>query len=135
MFRGSAFAKAVTASGISIYVYDTGPTTSVPALLGALTPEHGFTELATKSFLVTTSTGVTEVTETHIFAVDPSRLDFSSSPMFISDVAMERLVGLIEQDPSTVPATAGALADRLSLWPDPAAGQGLIGRLRAIAGR
>jgi hypothetical protein len=55
--------------------------------------------------------------------------------MYISDVAMNRLVGLLEQDPSTAPATAGALADRLSLWPNPAAGQALIGRLRALAGK
>jgi hypothetical protein len=135
VFRASAFAKAVKASGISIYVYDTGPTTSVPALLGALTPEHGFTELATTSIPVTGSDGVTEVTETHIYAVDLTRVDFTNSPINISDVAMNRLVGLLEQDPSTVPTTAGALADRLSLWPNPAAGQALIGRLRALAGK
>jgi hypothetical protein len=135
VFRGSAFARAVKASGISIYVYDSGPTTSVPALLGTLTPEHGFTELATKSFPVTTSTGVTEVTETHIYAVDPSRVDFSNSPIYISEVALDRLVGLLEADSSTAPATAAALADRLSVWPDPAAGQALIDRLRALAGK
>ena len=131
VFRASAFAKAVTASGISIYVYDTGPTTSVPALLGALTPEHGFTELATRSFPVTGTDGVTEVTEAHIFAVDPSRADFTNTPIYISDVAME----LLERDPSTASTTAAALADRLSLWPNPAPGQALIGRLRALAGR
>jgi hypothetical protein len=135
VFRASSFARAVKASGISIYVYDTGPTTSVPALLGALTPEHGFTELATTSFPVTGSDGVTEVTESHIFAVDPSRVDFTNSPMYISDVAMNRLVGLLEQDQATAPATAAALADRLSLWPNRAAGQALIGRLRALAGK
>jgi hypothetical protein len=135
VFRASAFARAVKASGISIYVYDTGPTTSVPALLGALTPEHGFTELATKSIPVTGSDGVTEVTEAHIFGVDPNGVDFTNSPMYISDVAMARLVGLLEGDSSTAPTTAGALADRLSLWPDPAAGQALIGRLRALAGK
>jgi hypothetical protein len=135
VFRASAFAQVVKASGISIYVYDTGPTTSVPALLGALTPEHGFTELATKSFPVTGTDGVTEVTETHIFAVDASRVDFTNTPVYISDVAIARLVGLLEQDPSTAPTTAGALADRLSFWPDPAAGQALIGRLRALAGK
>jgi hypothetical protein len=75
------------------------------------------------------------VTEAHIFAVDPTRVDFTNTPMYISDVAMERLVGLLEQDPSTVPTTAGALADRLSLWPDPATGQALIGRLRVLAGK
>src|SRR5712671_3293760 len=135
VFRASAFARAVKASGISVYVYDTGPTTSVPALLGALTPEHGFTELATTSFPVTGSDGVTEVTEAHIFAVDPGRVDFTDAPMYISEVAIERLVGLLEQDPSTSPTTAGALANRLSLWPNPAAGQALIGRLRVLAGR
>jgi hypothetical protein len=55
--------------------------------------------------------------------------------MYTSDVAMERLVGLLEGDPSTASTTAGALAGRLSLWPNPAAGQALIGRLRALAGR
>jgi hypothetical protein len=135
VFRASVFAKAVKASGISIYVYDTGPTTSVPALLGALTPSHGFTELTSASFPVIASDGVTTVTETHIFAVDPSRLDFADSPMFISVGALTRLVGLLERDPTTAPATAAALAKRLSTWPDPAAGQALLDRLRALAGR
>jgi hypothetical protein len=135
VFRGSVFAKAVKASGISIYVYDTGPTTSVPSLLGALTPDHGFTELATQSFPVTASDGQTSVTEMHIFAVDPSKLDFSGTKVYISDVALTRLVGLLENDPATSPATAAALADRLSPWADAQGGPGLIDRLRTLARR
>ena len=135
VFRGGVFARAVRASGISIYVYDTGPTTSVPALLGALTPDHGFTELFSQSFPVVAGNGSTTVTETHIFAVDPSRLSFADSPMYISDGSMNRLVTLLERDPATSPATAAALADRLALWPDTPGDPALIDRLRVLAAR
>ena len=45
VFRARTFAEQVRRSGISLYVYQTGPITSVPALLGVLVPEHGFTEI------------------------------------------------------------------------------------------
>lgn len=135
VFRGNSFAQAVKASGISTYVYVTGPTTSVPTLLPALTPDHGFTELASEAFQSVASNGQRSITETHIFAVDASRLDFTGTPMYISRSAMSRLVGLFERDPATSSTTAAALADQLALWPDASAGQALFDRLRALAAR
>ncbi|GAC1668844.1 MAG: hypothetical protein NVS9B8_11390 [Candidatus Limnocylindrales bacterium] len=134
VFSGAAFAKAIKASGISVYVYDTGPTTSVPALLGALTPAHGFSELASWSFPVISSDGQTSTTETHIFAVDQARVGFDQSPMYISAGALDRFVGLLTRSPVASPATAAALAGRLSAWPQPSAGAVTIARLRAIVG-
>jgi hypothetical protein len=135
VFRGSSFASAIRKSGISVYVYDTGPTTSVPSLLGALTPDHGFTLLTSGSFPAVDSTGATTTTETHIFAIDQARVGFADSPTFIPAAALTRLVGLLESDPKTAPATAANLAARLVVWPDAAAGTALIDRLRVIAGR
>ena len=134
VFSGAAFAKSVKASGISVYIYDTGPTTSVPALLGALTPDHGFSELASWSFPVVSSDGQTTTTQAHIFAVDQARVGFDQSPMYISAAALDRFVGLLARTPAATPATASALAGRLSAWPQPSAGAAAIARLRAIAG-
>jgi hypothetical protein len=134
-FRGSTFAEAVRRSGIAAYVYHTGPTTSVPSLLGALTPEHGFTEVASWSFPVPTTDGGASTTETHIFAVDQSRVDFDGAPAFVPAAALAQLVGLLEAEPSTAVGAAANLATGISVWPDPAAGAVLVDRLRALAGR
>jgi hypothetical protein len=135
VFRGSTFAAAVKASGISVYVYDTGPTTSVPSLLGALTPDHGFTEVASWAFPVRTADGQTTTTETHVFTVDQSKVGFAGTSAYVPAAALARFVGVLESDPSRAAAAAANLVDRVSVWPDPAAGSALVDRLRVLAGR
>jgi hypothetical protein len=133
VFRASTFADQVRKSGISIYVYHTGPITSVPALLGALTPDHGFTELASWAYPGPGETAGPTTTATHVFAVDQARVDFEGSPMFVSSGALARFVAVLEREPVD-PPTAARLVARVALWPATASPGDLLDRLAALAG-
>lgn len=134
-FRASSFGAAVIQTKIAYYVYLSGPNTSVPALLGALTAEHGFRLVDEASFSSISSAGLRSTTVLHVFAVDPARVDLATSPLFAPPIALDRLVGLLVGDAATLPATAAGLASRAKTWPDPAAAAPILARLRALAAR
>lgn len=133
VFRGSTFRNAVARERIGWYVYLTGPNTSVPPLLGALTPATGFTEVAKREFRSVTSSGAPTVTAVHVFTVDPAHLDLSAAPFYATPEALDRLVGLLLANRATSPATAAALRARATTWPDPAAGPAILDRLKGLA--
>jgi len=134
-FRASTFGDAVVNTKIAYYVYLSGPNTSVPALLGALTPEHGFQLVDQASFSTVSPAGVHSTTELHVFAVDPARVDLTDSSLFATPPALDRLVGLLVDDPATLPATAAGLAARATTWPDAAAATPILDRLRTVSVR
>jgi len=133
-FRASVFAAAIRDRGVEVYVYNTGPTTSVPALLGALTPEHGFTELASWSFPGPDGTVGPTTTATHIYRVDAARVGFDGSPLFVTKGAANRLITVLERE-AAKSSTAENLARHLELWPAGTAADDLLARLEALAGR
>jgi hypothetical protein len=133
VFRASEFGRAVRASGIAYYVYLTGPSTSVPALLVALRPEHGFTLMTSASFETVNVRGVRSVSEMSVFAVDPATVGFTGTPVVMSAEALDRLTGLLAADPATKPATAAALLARAVTYPDANAAAPFLDRLRAKA--
>jgi hypothetical protein len=133
-FRASVFAEAITRRGVQVYVYHTGPTTSVPALLGALTPEHGFTELASWSYPGADGTVGPTTLATHIYRVDPDRVGFEGSPVYVTQGAANRLVNVLERE-SVTASTAQKLAEHLALWPTGTRADDLLARLEALAGR
>lgn len=133
VFRASDFGRAVRSSGIAYYVYLTGPATSVPALLFALRPDHGFTLRTTASFETVNVRGVRSVAAMSIFAVDSAKVEFSGAPVALSADALDRLTGLLAADPATKPATAAALLARAVTYPDAGAGAPFLDRLRPKA--
>jgi 4-amino-4-deoxy-L-arabinose transferase-like glycosyltransferase len=134
VFRASVFADQVRRSKISIYVYHSGPVTSVPALLGALTPEHGFTELMSWTYPAGGVAADGTVPATHVFAVDQSRVGFEGSPMYATAGGLTRFVSVLEREPVSA-ATAANLVERIALWPDAASAGDALERLAALAGR
>jgi hypothetical protein len=134
-FRASTFGAAVIKTKIAYYVYLSGPNTSVPALLGALTADHGFRLVDQASFATVSTAGVRSTTEIHVFAVDPARVNLADSSLFATPLALDRLVGLLVGDATTLPATATALADRATTWPDASAATPILDRLRTLSAR
>lgn len=135
VFRAATFAEHVRRSGISIYVYNTGPVTSVPALLSALTPEHGFTEIASWSYPIGAEVADASTTATHIFAIDQARVGFDGSPMYATWGALDRLIGVLERDPDTRPETAANLLGSVAIWPPSTPPGDLFDRLEALVRR
>jgi hypothetical protein len=133
VFRARTFAEQVRRSGISIYVYQTGPITSVPALLGVLVPEHGFTEISSWSYPPILGSGSTTTVTTHIFAVDQAHVGFDGSPMYATADALDRLVGVLERASDTSPTTASNLLESITMWPPSALPEGLLTRLQELA--
>jgi hypothetical protein len=134
-FRASTFGAAVLKTKIAYYVYLSGPNTSVPALLGALTADHGFRLVDQASFATVSTAGVRSTTEIHVFAVDPARVNLADSSLFATPLALDRLVGLLVGDTATLPTTAAGLAERATTWPDASAATPILDRLRTLSAR
>ncbi len=131
VFRASVFGAAVKKADIAYYVYLTGPTTSVPALLGSLTADHGFRLVDEATFESVTPGGARSTVRIHIFAVDRARVDLRDSRLFAPPAALDAFVGRLFAGPPIAAATASALAERVTTWPDPAAGGPIVERLAA----
>jgi hypothetical protein len=132
-FRASTFGSAVVRAKIAYYVYLSGPNTSVPALLGSLTPEHGFALVSEASFPTVSATGARSTTAVHVFAVEPGKVDLRASRMFAPPLALDRLVGLLVGDRATLPSTAAGLMGRATTWPDATAAAPILDRLRSLS--
>ncbi len=132
-FRAAAFANAVRAGGLGYFVYATGTTTSVPSLLGALTPDHGFTLAKDWTFPVTTSAGSDATVDVAIYRVDLANVDFSDSPIFITASALERLTNLFASAGAAGRSAAANLAARVMVSPPDPSGPALLARLRAVS--
>ena len=135
-YRASTFSRIHAGRRTAYYVHNTGTTTSVPSLLGALTPEHGFTRVAGFEFPVVTRSGVAGSVESSVFAVKVGGISFEGSPVFVTVDALARLVELLEADGGGEPAARGLL-DRAEIVGEGAGEpevEALMARLRAIAG-
>jgi hypothetical protein len=86
------------------------------------------------SFESVNASGRRKVAGLSVFAVDPAKVDFTGAPVAMSPSALDRLTGLLADDPATTPATAAALRNRAVTYPDPAAAAAFLDRLRARAG-
>jgi 4-amino-4-deoxy-L-arabinose transferase-like glycosyltransferase len=135
VFQAKAFGDAIRAAHLEYFVYATGTTTSVPSLLGALTPDRGFTQVAAWRFPVTASSaGPDAAISIAIFKIDPSRLDMAGSPIFLTAAALDRLTGLFEGAGASARTAAANLAAHAVVTPPDPAGDALLARLRALTG-
>jgi 4-amino-4-deoxy-L-arabinose transferase-like glycosyltransferase len=129
VFRASDFARAVTGRGISTYVYTIGTSTSVPSLVPALTPEHGFTLV---DHVVGHPASGPPI-ESFVFAVDPARVSFAGSALYITADALERLLGQLEADPAAARAAAANLMKRVAITDAGTRAASLMERLDRLA--
>ncbi len=132
-FRAGSFATAVRAANLGYLVYATGTSTSVPSLLGALTPDHGFTLVRDWTFPVTTAAGVDSAIDIAIYRVDLADVDLTGSPIFVTASALDRLTTLLGSAGAAGRAAAANLASRVVVSPPDPSGYALLARLRAVA--
>lgn len=129
VFRASDFARAVTATGIRTYVYTIGTNTSVPSLVPALTPEHGFTLL---DHAVGNPASGPPI-ESFVFAVDPTHVSFAGSSLYITGDALDRLLGQLEAAPVAARTAAANLLKRVSITDGGTRAATLMERLDRLA--
>ena len=132
-FRAGSFATAVRAANLGYFVYSTGTTTSVPSLLGALTPDHGFTLVKDWTFPVTTAAGVDSAIDVAIFRVDLAHVDLTGSPIFVTASALDRLTTLLGSAGAAGRTAAANLASRVVVSPQDPSGPSALARLRTVA--
>jgi hypothetical protein len=112
---------------IEYYIYPVNREASSASILGSLTPENGFTEVATKTY-----EGGRTTIDVHFFKVD---LDNVKEPtaIHVTTDALEILVDRLERDPANGRVAAAGLAERIA---PPADGSqdALLDRLRTLAG-
>ncbi len=133
VFRATTFTQRIVSQGVQIYVYTIGTTTSVPSLVPALTPDHGFTLLQHWSWRGSTKPGVVPL-ESYVFAVDRSRVAFADRRMYFTPDALDRLLGLLERDPGAARTAAVDLVTRVQVTGTDAQAAPLLARLKKLAG-
>lgn len=132
-FRASTFEKEILGPGVQIYVYTIGTTTSVPSLVPALTPDHGFTLLEHWSWRGSTKPGAIPL-QSYVFAVNPAQVGFADRRLYMTPDALDRLLGLLERDPAAARAAAADLVSRVQVTGTDAQNAPLLSRLRKLAG-
>jgi hypothetical protein len=128
-FRATTILDRLRRTGAAVWVYVIGTDTAAPTILAALTPDHGFREVA--RFVAPTSSGAPPI-EAIVFRIDPDRLALPADRLYIAPAALERLVaGLGAADPPPR-EVAARLLERLVVVPERGA-RPWLERLRAIA--
>jgi hypothetical protein len=132
VFGAGAFSEAIRAHGVQVYVYTTGTTTSVPSLVPALTPEHGFTQLAHWTWPLSSNPASMPL-ESFVFAVDQSRVSFAGSPLYMGPDALDRWLSLAEAKGARAARAAKHLLARVQLTGEGAERPALLDRLTRLA--
>lgn len=128
-FRAATVLDRLRRTGAAAWVYVVGTDTAAPTLLAALTPEHGFFEVA---HLAVPTTPTAPPIEAFVFRVDQGRLALPADHLYVSPVALERLVrGLAAVHPAPR-AVAARLLERVVVVPGGTEGS-LLEALRALA--
>jgi 4-amino-4-deoxy-L-arabinose transferase-like glycosyltransferase len=130
VFRAGDFSRRLLATGVRTWVYTIGTNTSVPSLVPALTAEHGFTLIhhaAGRS-----ESGSTPI-ESFVYAVDPARISFAGSPLYITPEALDRLLLQLEAQPDRARTAATNLLGRVSITSAGSTATGLMERLARLA--
>jgi hypothetical protein len=115
-------------TGARYWIYSVAEGLSSVEILNALTPEAGFTEVAT----LHEDQPARRIT-THIFQVDLDHLALPTDRLWISPLALERLVDRLERSPTVGSPAAKALVSRIVRSPDGSLDP-FLDRLRKLAG-
>jgi hypothetical protein len=114
---------------IGYWIYTTGIETSAPSILGQLTPDHGFDQVATWTFGTKPRTNTVT-----IFRVNLERVALDRSRLYISPEALARLVDRLEAAPAASRPAARDLLAKIVVFPPSAVADADIARLAALAG-
>jgi hypothetical protein len=130
VFAASQMTKLLRDSGALYYIYPISEARSSKMVLNVLRPENGFTEIGPPR----TYAGPTDTIDVHTYKVDLDKLHIPDDQLFIAPDAMERLIELLEPDPTGGRIAAGNLLDRIVPSAD-GSEDALLARLKALAGR
>jgi 4-amino-4-deoxy-L-arabinose transferase-like glycosyltransferase len=111
------------------YVYPITRQRSSKMVLNVLTPENGFTEVDTRTYV-----GPSDTIDVHTYKVDLARLNIPTDRIYVAPDALDRLVTSLEANPQAAATAAGNLIDRI-VPPADGSEDALLARLKALAGR
>ena len=129
VYAADKITQLIRTRGVHYWVYPVSESRSSKSILELLTPEHGFTEVATRTY-----PGTSDTINVHVYAIDPSKLPVSTDQIYISVDALDRLVEHLERDPGHGKVAAANLAARI-VPPADGSEDALIERLKALAER
>jgi 4-amino-4-deoxy-L-arabinose transferase-like glycosyltransferase len=128
VYEAERFNGAVEKNRPAVYVFNLTRDRSALSVLGALTEDNGFEEIASWSYPAGSDT-----IETHIFGIDQERFGIDPNELFISPEALDRLAGMLERQPEEGSRAAAGLLSRIVRPADGSLDAGLA-RLEALAG-
>lgn len=126
VFEARQVTRLVEQNRPVVYVYNLTRKRSSLSILGVLTPENGFTEVASWSYPL-----LSDTIETHVFEIDHERFAIDRNRMFISPEALDRLAVMLEREPEEGRLTAANLLGRIVRPADGSLDVGLA-RLEAL---
>jgi hypothetical protein len=130
-FAAGRLTDRLRSTGVDVWIYGTEAASSAPTIVHALAGAPGIKEVAAWSW--PTSTIPIEI---HVYAIDRPALAFDTDELHVSIEALERLVTMLEAEGgAAASSTAANLAEHVVVSPPSPAGEGLLERLRVLAGR
>lgn len=127
-FSASLFIEQLRKAQVDYWVYSTGTTTAANTIIPALEGAIGFERVGHWSF----SRVRGEPIETYAYRLDLDRLAIDTERIHMAPDALQRMVNLVESTGAT--DLARRLAPQIEAEPPSAETDGLIARLRQIAG-
>ena len=128
-FRAAWVESQIKKWNVQYWVYTTGLNTSAPSILPQLTPDHGFTLVASWDF--STSARSNHI---HIFKVDPANVKLDTSKLYVSTDALVRLTAKLAQTPAQSQAAAAALVKVLVVYDPSPEADAAMAQLKMLAG-
>lgn len=129
VYASDQITTTLQASHVRFWVYPVAEGVSSAQILHALTPDAGFTEVATLR-----DTSSPRAITVHIFRIDLDRLALVPDRLWISKDALERLTAKLQAAGAGAKAAAQRLVERVQA-PADGSMDGALATLRSIAGR
>ena len=129
-FRGGWLVRDLVKEGADYWIYTVGTDTSAQTVLAAATPEHGFEQVA--HLEIPLKKAGNEL-ETYIFKIDPAKVAFDPNVMYFSPEALDRMLDLLERDPTAAKDVAARLEPQVVIVPASPEDGALMDRLHRLA--
>jgi hypothetical protein len=130
-YRATWLENQLGRGAVDYWVYSTGISTAAETMIPALASSTGIEQVAHWTFPVAATIPI----ESYVFKIDPAKVSFDASRMYMAPDALDRLVTRLEEEAVPPVQVARTLLERVVVTKASPLGEAAMTRLRALAGR
>jgi hypothetical protein len=130
-YRATWLENQLGQGAVDYWVYSTGISTAAETMIPALASSTGIEQVAHWTFPVAATIPI----ESYVFKIDPAKVSFDATRMYMAPDALDRLVTRLEEEAVPPVQVAKTLLERVVVTKVSPLGEAAMTRLRALAGR